>query len=880
MHGLSGSVARSLVPLVIALSGTLLAQSEMERDFAWFEGLGFPPPGDVPFVKVDTGWDARSDDEIQKNYVIGFLLHESADHLTIRDLGFSEHRLAKKVDPMFKMRPPTYERIDFAAHVRRFREQEETGFLAWSRDSFSAVPGVPGRSLTFIQAWLAAKRGHHDLAGELYSRARRVPEKVRRADIPEEFRESLEAQISHVLMWRAVAAFGDLEVGRPELLAEFERITKHFPDSEHSKRAGELAGLLRRMIAEDDARLALTPEEIQQLPVDEQVAEWVFRLRDQNGRQWSQPGSCDIFNDWGRKERGVSPAHMLVVLGNRAVPGLIEGLDDQRLTRSVGFHRDFHFSHHVLRVGDCAARILARISGEGFFNRHRVVSPLATDSAVPPTTKARAGLWWTEFQKVGEEEMLVRGVGAGGDEAVVKAKMLSERYPDRLFDALVKGIDATRDAWPRTALVGMLVKIDGDAAVPHLQKEMATSPVLACRAAAAEALVVRGQSETAISAMIEEWKDRSDWIKKSGGDSWPEGPVESLMNFLLCCDDPRAVRIVRESLRDCDSDLRYAILDFLWQPEGSWRASDETWDFSAQTMTEIERLLIIGLEDLSVRSGLSGRRGDLSYADPRHCDMAAEGLAARFPDRYEADISASFKKRETMRIRSLNTWRKNAGLEPITGFPFIEPEPVDVATLDPLLSRIGDPGVLREIEKLGLGTLPALWATERAMPEGESEKQAARASVMRLANRVVRVTVDGKVANKDAAWLVAVRKLEGMELTPERFAGVLRAFASGPNQGSGGISLIAIRHDDLTGIDVKLVIETLETSATAWGSVHYATCVQRGSHPLLGMSGSGTGSRYRESDGLNDLFNAATKALAYPPDEEATIREGLTRDAN
>ena len=32
-----------------------------------------------------------------------------------------------------------------------------------------------------------------------------------------------------------------------------------------------------------------------ELREEEKIAELIFQLRDQNGRQWSQPGSCDVF---------------------------------------------------------------------------------------------------------------------------------------------------------------------------------------------------------------------------------------------------------------------------------------------------------------------------------------------------------------------------------------------------------------------------------------------------------------------------------------------------------------------------------------------------------------------------------------------------------
>ena len=51
------------------------------------------------------------------------------------------------------------------------------------------------------------------------------------------------------------------------------------------------------MVAQDEAHSKNGPANFDALPVDQRVHELIFQLRDQNGRQWSQPGWCDIFND-------------------------------------------------------------------------------------------------------------------------------------------------------------------------------------------------------------------------------------------------------------------------------------------------------------------------------------------------------------------------------------------------------------------------------------------------------------------------------------------------------------------------------------------------------------------------------------------------------
>src|SRR5262249_32673969 len=151
----------------------------------------------------------------------------------------------------------------------------------------------------------------------------------------------------------------------------------------------------------------------------------IFHLREQNGRQWSQPGSCDIFLVVGAGGQmvGDSPAHQLVDIGYNAVPQLIEALEDKRLTRSVGFHRDFYFSHHVLRVGDCSLAVLERIACRSFWEGKYTNAAMIKDGEEKETRK-RVQAWWDEFQRKGEKRMLVEGTEAGDWNSIRQADRL------------------------------------------------------------------------------------------------------------------------------------------------------------------------------------------------------------------------------------------------------------------------------------------------------------------------------------------------------------------------------------------------------------------------------------------------------------------------
>ena len=121
-----------------------------------------------------------------------------------------------------------------------------------------------------------------------------------------------------------------------------------------------------------------------------------------------------------------TPAHQLVNIGYPAVPQLIAALDNPAFTRSVGYHRNFYFSHTVLTVGDCAAFILNRIAGKAFYTPQSTSSYLSKDGNVAQVRKD-AQAWWAEFQQKGEKQTLVDATAAGDP---AQAQLLCQRYPE------------------------------------------------------------------------------------------------------------------------------------------------------------------------------------------------------------------------------------------------------------------------------------------------------------------------------------------------------------------------------------------------------------------------------------------------------------------
>ncbi len=131
------------------------------------------------------------------------------------------------------------------------------------------------------------------------------------------FRQAFVEDLGRVTMWRLILDFGDANVPRTELLARLQTIPKSYPNTEYCELATKTAEILEQMVREDREHQA--PVDFKSLGIREKVAELIFQLRDQNGQQWSQPGSCDIFSrdwflDFGEKFGNGMPSRDWVVL--------------------------------------------------------------------------------------------------------------------------------------------------------------------------------------------------------------------------------------------------------------------------------------------------------------------------------------------------------------------------------------------------------------------------------------------------------------------------------------------------------------------------------------------------------------------------------------
>jgi hypothetical protein len=197
----------------------------------------------------------------------------------------------------------------------------------------------------------------------------------------------------------------------------------------------------------------LTDEQFQQLTPEDQARELIFQLRDQNGRQWCQPGYCNIFNVSPFPDQNDSPAHKLVELGADAIPALIESVEDPELSRCVEFWRDFTYSHQVLTVGHCCVAILEEMSGQQFFQQGQN-NPVAL-----PGTKQKIEKWWKATGRDGYHASLFKLAEIACADSAQAARQLARVKPEAAVDAISKAIPRCHNSQVRYDLMSVAVGI-------------------------------------------------------------------------------------------------------------------------------------------------------------------------------------------------------------------------------------------------------------------------------------------------------------------------------------------------------------------------------------------------------------------------------------
>lgn len=528
------------------------------------------------------------------------------------------------------------------------------------------LPGLPQRARIFLSAWMHHRNAQPQLARKTYERARSISFDDHRETwlrhrlgIKEaRLRSTVAAQIETTLFEQANSIESWAKQSRPEMLRQFERIQRCFPESRSVKQIRETIGTLRTMIAEDKRRSPLTAAQIAQLPKERQATEWIYNLRNEVGMR----GSGGI---WRVNHKP------LETLGHDAVPALVAALDDSRFTRGKA------------RVRHAAAWILRNITGEDSGGWAGRPAPLAV-AAPDPAVKRAAEEWWKEFQEIGEIAQLVKGVQAGDRASSEKAHRLIRLRPDLAADAIWKGMQAT-NGYARTWLVEKLVGLRNPKAKAYQWREMRESPLLACRELCAQSLFYQKHRRETVAAMLGEWRNRDQWLRKDT-DQNPNLP--SLLEFLLTCNDPAVIREIHSEYPQLSPYLRSLILRQLAVYRDIMGAMD-TPRYSSSFRTAVLDLLTTGLKDTSIRwIGHSWQSPDWMLSD-----IAQRALAKWSPDRFKLSTgSNTFLSREKSRQRFWKRAHEATG-KPVAPLPnpLAQPEtghPISVSPANRVMNTV------------------------------------------------------------------------------------------------------------------------------------------------------------------------------------------------
>jgi hypothetical protein len=676
-------------------------------------------------------------------------------------------------------------------------------------------------------------------------------------------------ELAHIEMWRGILAFGDPTIRRAELLKRFERLTKNFPKSSHYARAIETAALLKEMIKEDEDHEAHRKKgkPFDQLSMKEQVAELIFQLRDQNGHQFMQPGHCDIFDRFGGKDD--TAAHKLVKIGYDAVPQLIEHLDDERFTRSVGFHRNFYFSHYVLRVNDCTLAILEEIAGVSFWRSTSTFSYMSMDRK-SAEAKKQAQAWYAEFKKKGEKGLLIEATERGDSSEM--ASRLAKRYPKDALPILIKSAKSSKVDHVRATMVGLIASMQGEESISFLLAELKDGPLAQPRLTAAKELHKFGRPE-GLAAMIGWWKKTAE---RKLDDEDPASWSHYLAEYLANSGELDAIDALAKDLRKRPIDVRMSVIDGVGGRQSY--SVEQRPKKNEKVELAKEALLVAALDDAEERSGESGSRGDKHYSNPRVCDIAGFTLNQIYPKKYDFDLGDSLRARDRQLVVMKNVWR-GANKLPLLPVPEVRKAPAIPADklrpiLDRYLSATGDKrrAAGDEIENLGLGALSGV--LERRDKAGDKTERAVWDDLAkRLSCIVAEIEVDERSAKPEAKLVKRLETLKGKSFNAKTFvAAVGAALKHSPNDAQG-VRVLAVRAGDGTGFAMKFELLASANNAkgapSQWGD---SESVRVGKEFVRGQFGASSGVANWIEGNYPDLEKVLTRAVTSDPDQPVEIR--------
>ena len=284
---------------------------------------------------------------------------------------------------------------------------------------------APGPSYPLLMAHAAWKKGLSQYCETMVAK-----EPTYEDDFPK-YRAAILEDLAWLHFLRGVNLLMYAE--RREVLPHLRLVIELSPKGEYAGQAQDLLKHLERLIT-DEGRNSARAVDVSKLPDSERAKRYIAQLRDLCCPQVAQPGFIEPYMGGYVNGKPVffTPTLALRGLGMKAVPALIEALEDDTPTRTVYHWRDFSRSRLVWRVSDFAWTILRDITQMEFGYRREVGFTL---SSMKPEEKRRVieeiGTWHKATKDLSPDDRVFAAFSSSNPEDWIKAGQYFLKTKDR-----------------------------------------------------------------------------------------------------------------------------------------------------------------------------------------------------------------------------------------------------------------------------------------------------------------------------------------------------------------------------------------------------------------------------------------------------------------
>ena len=223
---------------------------------------------------------------------------------------------------------------------------------------------------------------------------------------------------------------------------------------------------------------------------------------------------------------------------------------------------------------------------------------------------------------------------------------LVEKYPDAALGAVQQMLAKAARASDRANLIAWLYGVPGEEVMAFFRTQLGPQTDFASRSSAAWNLFRRGDPQGLVAA-VAAWRELQisglsaqslpDRSAPIGDDNirWAAG---GLITTLANSGDVQALNALARDLREMPLEVRMSVVGVFLRPDTGHinvmlNGGPATLP-GGDAGLEIQRLLIASLDDTEVIKDKRGTINDITYVDPRVCDLAALVLATRWRERF------------------------------------------------------------------------------------------------------------------------------------------------------------------------------------------------------------------------------------------------------